>query len=57
MLAQEKLHPVCAQRPPEALSSQASSNGVSYNTPPACHQVAELCREDPECRYVFQKDS
>ncbi|XP_053672128.1 uncharacterized protein LOC128722485 [Anopheles nili] len=54
MIAQEKLHPVCAQRPPESLSSQQSSsgtgNGIAYNTPPACHAVAELCREDEDCR-------
>ncbi|KFB41435.1 AGAP003479-PA-like protein [Anopheles sinensis] len=53
MSAQEKLHPVCAQRPPESLAQQSSSqagNGVTYNAPPACHSVAELCREDEDCR-------
>ncbi|XP_035782905.1 uncharacterized protein LOC118461558 isoform X1 [Anopheles albimanus] len=55
MIAQEKLHPVCAQRPPESLSQQqqsspAGGNGVTYNAPPACHAVAELCREDEDCR-------
>uniref|UniRef100_A0A1I8JU76 GDNF/GAS1 domain-containing protein n=1 Tax=Anopheles funestus TaxID=62324 RepID=A0A1I8JU76_ANOFN len=52
MIAQEKLHPVCAQRPPESLSQQSSStgNGIAYNAPPACHAVAELCREDEDCR-------
>ncbi|ETN61304.1 hypothetical protein AND_007042 [Anopheles darlingi] len=56
MIAQEKLHPVCAQRPPESLSQQQQSspggggNGVTYNAPPACHAVAELCREDEDCR-------
>ncbi|XP_035898075.1 uncharacterized protein LOC118505829 isoform X4 [Anopheles stephensi] len=52
MIAQEKLHPVCAQRPPESLSQQSSSagNGITYNAPPACHAVAELCREDEDCR-------
>lgn len=53
MIAQEKLHPVCAQRPPESLSQQQSSstgNGIAYNAPPACHAVAELCREDEDCR-------
>ncbi|XP_058120418.1 uncharacterized protein LOC131284934 [Anopheles ziemanni] len=53
MSAQEKLHPVCAQRPPESLAQQSSSqagNGVTYNAPPACHAVAELCREDEDCR-------
>uniref|UniRef100_A0AAG5CNN7 GDNF/GAS1 domain-containing protein n=1 Tax=Anopheles atroparvus TaxID=41427 RepID=A0AAG5CNN7_ANOAO len=53
MSAQEKLHPACAQRPPESLAQQSSSqagNGVTYNAPPACHMVAELCREDEDCR-------
>uniref|UniRef100_A0A182VS72 GDNF/GAS1 domain-containing protein n=1 Tax=Anopheles minimus TaxID=112268 RepID=A0A182VS72_9DIPT len=52
MIAQEKLHPVCAQRPPESLSQQsaAAGNGITYNAPPACHAVAELCREDEDCR-------
>lgn len=49
MIAQEKLHPVCAQRPSEIMISQ-TSNGAMYHTPPACHLVAELCKEDEECR-------
>lgn len=47
MLAQEKVHPKCAQQPPEGLMPQ-TSNG--YHPPPGCHLVAENCREDPECR-------
>lgn len=39
MLAQEKLHPVCAQR-------------LEGGPTPTCHSLAETCREDKECRYV-----
>uniref|UniRef100_A0A1I8P409 GDNF/GAS1 domain-containing protein n=1 Tax=Stomoxys calcitrans TaxID=35570 RepID=A0A1I8P409_STOCA len=39
MIAQEKLHPVCAQRPPD------NSNQQSYTPPPSCHAVAEACKE------------
>lgn len=49
MLAKEKLHPVCAQRPPDSTSTQAT-NGAIYNPLPACHTIADLCKEDPECR-------
>ncbi|KAG4075847.1 hypothetical protein HA402_003673, partial [Bradysia odoriphaga] len=49
MIAQEKLHPVCAQRPPDIINSQ-TSNGAMYHPPPACHIVADLCKEDLECR-------
>ena len=49
MIAQEKLHPVCAQRPPESLNPP-TANGVIYNPAPSCHIVAEMCREDPDCR-------
>ncbi|XP_058812728.1 uncharacterized protein LOC131677126 isoform X3 [Topomyia yanbarensis] len=49
MIAQEKLHPACAQRPPESLTPP-STNGVIYNPPPSCHTVAEMCREDEDCR-------
>lgn len=53
MLAKEKLHPVCAQRPPDSTSTQ-STTGVAYNPLPACNTVAETCKkEDPECRLVF----
>lgn len=44
MIAQEKLHPVCAQRPPD------NNNQQSYTPPPSCHAVAEACKEDRECR-------
>ncbi|GLV39406.1 Glial cell line-derived neurotrophic family receptor-like [Carabus blaptoides fortunei] len=37
MLAQEKLHPVCAQR-------------LEGGPTPTCHSLAETCREDKECR-------
>lgn len=61
MSAQEKLHPVCAQRPadnlissqqPASSASSSSSSGTSmmYQPPPACHTVAEDCKEDAECR-------
>ncbi|XP_055615556.1 uncharacterized protein LOC129761802 isoform X4 [Toxorhynchites rutilus septentrionalis] len=49
MIAQEKLHPACAQHPPENLNPQ-TSNGVMYGPPPSCHAVAEMCREDEDCR-------
>ena len=54
MLAQEKLHPACAQRPPDNINPQ-TSNGIVYNPPPSCHTVADLCREDPECRARLEK--
>lgn len=54
MSAQEKLHPVCAQRPADNLIplQPAASSGTSmmYQPPPACHTVAKDCKEDPECR-------
>ncbi|GFG32408.1 hypothetical protein Cfor_07433, partial [Coptotermes formosanus] len=37
LVAQEKLHPVCAQR-------------VEGSTMPTCHSLAEFCREEPSCR-------
>lgn len=49
MIAQEKLHPTCAQRPPENINLQ-TSNGVMYHPPPTCHTVADLCKEDTDCR-------
>lgn len=49
MIAQEKLHPVCAQRPPDVINLQ-TSNGAMYHPPPACHIIADLCKEDEECR-------
>ncbi|KAJ6639425.1 GDNF family receptor alpha-like, partial [Pseudolycoriella hygida] len=49
MIAQEKLHPVCAQRPPDIINSQ-TSNGAMYHPPPACHIMAVSCKEDEECR-------
>lgn len=48
MLAKEKLHPVCAQRPPDSSSTAATEGG--FNPLPACHTIADLCKEDPECR-------
>uniref|UniRef100_A0A336M7Z0 CSON012400 protein n=1 Tax=Culicoides sonorensis TaxID=179676 RepID=A0A336M7Z0_CULSO len=48
-LAQEKLHPNCAERPDEDTSKPAT-NGIGYSQPQACHIVAEACREDPSCR-------
>ena len=48
MLAKEKLHPLCAQRPPDGSSA--------YNMLPACHTLADLCKEDPECRYGSAED-
>uniref|UniRef100_A0A1B0G3Z4 GDNF/GAS1 domain-containing protein n=1 Tax=Glossina morsitans morsitans TaxID=37546 RepID=A0A1B0G3Z4_GLOMM len=44
MIAQEKLHPICAQRPPD------NNNQQSYTPPPSCHAVADACKEDRECR-------
>ncbi|XP_070507904.1 uncharacterized protein [Chironomus tepperi] len=49
MLAKEKLHPLCAQRPPDGSSTVATTNGA-YNMLPACHTLADLCKEDPDCR-------
>lgn len=48
MLAKEKLHPVCAQRPPDSSSTVATEGG--FSPLPACHTIADLCKEDPECR-------
>ncbi|XP_055908653.1 uncharacterized protein LOC129943330 isoform X2 [Eupeodes corollae] len=53
MIAQEKLHPVCAQRPPDSINLQ-NSNGIFYHPPPACHVVADLCKEDRECRIKLE---
>lgn len=39
MVAQEKLHPVCAQR-------------IEGSPPPTCLSLAEVCRENKECRFV-----
>lgn len=39
MIAQEKLHPVCAQR-------------IEGTPPPTCLSLAEVCRESKECRFV-----
>lgn len=50
-IAQEKLHPHCAERPPED-NSKPSTNGIGYSQPPACHLVADQCRNDPDCRYI-----
>ena len=49
MLAKEKLHPICAQRPPDT-SSLATMSTEGFNPLPACHTIADLCKEDPECR-------
>ncbi|XP_065091083.1 uncharacterized protein Gfrl isoform X2 [Ochlerotatus camptorhynchus] len=49
MIAQEKLHPACAQRPPENLSAQ-EPNGALFSPPPSCHTVAEMCRQEEDCR-------
>ncbi|XP_037912486.1 uncharacterized protein LOC119652430 isoform X2 [Hermetia illucens] len=54
MLAQEKLHPACAQRPPDSINPQ-NSNGIVYHPPPACHSVADLCKEDPDCRIKLER--
>ena len=48
MMALEKIHPQCAQKPPDQLLPP--SNGHVYHPPPGCHTVAELCRESPDCR-------
>lgn len=39
-MAQEKLHPVCAQR-------------VEGSSQPTCLYLAEVCRENKECRYTY----
>ena len=38
IIAQEQLHPVCAQR-----------GDLGYN-PPSCRSLAEDCRAQPDCR-------
>jgi len=43
-LAQEQLHPVCAQR---------GDLGVN---PPSCHSLAESCRAQADCRYTLKKN-
>jgi len=40
LVAQEKLHPVCAQR-------------REGSPTPTCHSLAEFCREEPSCRHVW----
>ncbi|GAB0094871.1 glial cell line-derived neurotrophic family receptor-like, isoform E [Sergentomyia squamirostris] len=52
--AQEKLHPVCAQKPPDSGNSQ-STNGVIYQLPPTCHAVVDLCKEDDECKVRLEQ--
>lgn len=48
--AQEKLQPTCAKNSDSIDAS--SSNGISYpSVQPACHTVAEMCRDDINCRY------
>lgn len=54
--AQEKLHPTCAKNPD--LIDLSPSNGVVYSSvQPACHTVAEICREDSSCRYKTRQIS
>jgi hypothetical protein len=40
LVAQEKLHPVCAQR-------------IEGSAMPTCHSLAEFCREELSCRQVL----
>lgn len=42
MVAQEKLHPVCAQR-------------IEGSPQPTCLSLAEVCRENKECRFVHSR--
>lgn len=50
--AQEKLQPTCAKNSESYDAS--SSSGVGYPfVQPACHTVAEMCRDDIHCRYVI----
>lgn len=49
MLAKEKLHPICAQRPPDS-STPVTEEVGGFSPLPACHTIADLCKEDPECR-------
>lgn len=49
MIAQEKLHPVCAQRAPDIINAPTSNGAVSYQHP-ACNTIAKLCKEDLDCR-------
>ncbi|XP_037943519.1 uncharacterized protein LOC119676352 [Teleopsis dalmanni] len=51
MIAQEQLHPVCAQRPPDS-NNQLNPNGIHFHPAPACHIVAENCKEDRECSFT-----
>ena len=44
LVAQEKMHPACAQR-------------VELAEMPTCHSLAEVCREDKACRYAQMKYS
>lgn len=47
--AQEKLHPTCAKSPD--LIDMDPSNGAVYTSiQPACHTLAEDCRNDASCR-------
>uniref|UniRef100_A0A1B0CRK1 GDNF/GAS1 domain-containing protein n=2 Tax=Lutzomyia longipalpis TaxID=7200 RepID=A0A1B0CRK1_LUTLO len=52
--AQEKLHPICAQKPPDNANTQ-TTNGVIYQLPPTCHAVVDLCKEDDECKVRLEQ--
>ncbi|XP_055716353.1 uncharacterized protein LOC129810103 isoform X4 [Phlebotomus papatasi] len=52
--AQEKLHPICAQKPPDNTNTQ-TTNGVIYQLPPTCHAVVDLCKEDDECKIRLEQ--
>lgn len=44
LVAQEQLHPMCAQR-------------VDGAAMPTCHSLAEMCREEVGCRYFSTNDA
>lgn len=54
MLAQEKIHPSCSQKPPEVTNFNAY-NSIVYNQPPSCQFVVEQCREDLDCEKKLEK--
>lgn len=43
------MHPSCAKNP-DVIDLNAANGVVYAGTEPSCHTVAELCRDEPDCR-------
>ena len=52
LIAQERLHPDCARRPERYSSGGGAVVGLADGslTIPACHQLAEECKNHPDCK-------